>query len=56
LLELIKRTAPLGTLDAKVIALNKSLAWIEHDGMVWDLDEKKFIKKDNLITGSRWGR
>jgi hypothetical protein len=55
LLELIKKTAPLGTLDAKIIALNKSLAWIEHDGMVWDLDEKKFIKKDNLITGSRWG-
>lgn len=55
LLEIIKRTAPLGTLDAKVIALNKSLAWIEHDGMVWDLEEKKFIKKDNLITGSRWG-
>lgn len=53
--ELLKRAAPLGTLDAKVIALNKSLAWIEHDGMVWDLDEKKFIKKDNLITGSRWG-
>jgi hypothetical protein len=55
LLELIKRTAPLGTLDAKIVALNKSLAWIEHDGMVWDLEEKKFIKKDNLISGSRWG-
>lgn len=52
-LELIKRAAPLGTLDAKVIALNKSLAWIEHDGMVWDLEEKKFIRKDNLISGSR---
>lgn len=55
LVALIEKTQPLGTLDAKVIALNKSLAWIEQDGLVWDLDEKKFIKKDNLITGSRWG-
>jgi hypothetical protein len=55
LVALLEKTQPLGTLDAKVIALNKSLAWIESDGLVWDLDQKGFIKKDNLITGSRWG-
>lgn len=55
LIALLEKTQPLGTLDAKVIALNKDLAWIESDGLVWDLDSKQFIKKDNLITGSRWG-
>jgi hypothetical protein len=54
LVALLEKTQPLGTLDAKVIALNKSLAWIEQDGMVWDLDERQFIRKDNLVTGSRW--
>lgn len=51
---LLEKTQPLGTLDAKVIALNRSIAWIERDGMVWDMDEKQFIKKDNFTTGSRW--
>ena len=54
LMALLEKTQPLGTLDAKVIAFNKSLAWIEQDGMAWDSDTKQFIRKDNLITGSRW--
>lgn len=55
LVALLEKTQPLGTLDAKVIALNKSLAWIESDGMIYDLEAKQLIRKDNLINGSRWG-
>lgn len=54
LFALIEKTQPLGTLDAKVIAFNKSLAWIEQDGMVYDMEEHQFIRKDNFVTGSRW--
>lgn len=49
------QSAPfLGALDAKVVSLNQSVAWIEKDGMVWDLDEADWIKKDNFVTGSRF--
>lgn len=54
LTELIKRSQPLGTLDAKVIALNQGLAWIEREAQVFDLKDRIFIKKENLITGSHW--
>lgn len=44
----------LGAMDAKIVSLNKTCAWIEQEGMVYDMEEKKFIKKDNFTTGSRF--
>lgn len=52
--ELLRKAPALGALDAKVVALNRSVAWIEAEGMVYDLEDKRFIKKDNFITGSRF--
>lgn len=54
LLALAEKTAPCGALDAKVIAMNKSIAWIERDGMIWDIEEQQFIRKDNFTAGSRF--
>lgn len=49
------QSAPyLGALDAKVVSLNKECAWIEAEGMVYDLVNKSFVKKDNFVTGSRF--
>jgi hypothetical protein len=51
---LLANSPSLGALDAKVVSLNKSCAWIEKEGMVYDLEERDFIKKDNFVTGSRF--
>lgn len=51
---LLSSSPSLGALDAKVVTLNKQVAWIEQEGMVYDMEEKKFIKKDNFTTGSRF--
>lgn len=45
----------LGTLDAKVMSLNKHVAWIKREGLIWDNRSKMFLRKDNFITGDEYG-
>lgn len=54
LVTLLQNATSLGALDAKVITLNRSVVWIEKEGMVYDKEEKQFIKKDNFVSGSRF--
>lgn len=51
---LCKNAVELSPLDAKVVGLNRHIAWIEKDGMIWDLEEQDWIRKDNLVNGSRF--
>lgn len=51
---LLKSSPYLGALDAKIVSLNQSVAWIEKDGMVWDLEEAEWIKKGDFVQGSRF--
>ena len=51
---LMQSTAALGRLDAMVVSLNKSCAWIEKEGCVFDLETRDFVSKDNYVTGSRF--
>lgn len=51
---LLSQAIPLGALDAKVVGLNRSCAWIEGEGMIFDLETRKFVSKDNFVTGSRF--
>lgn len=51
---LLKAAPSLGALDAKVVSLNQHVAWIEKDGMIWDLEEADWIRKDNFVNGSRF--
>lgn len=51
---LLRGADSLGALDAKVVALNKSVAWIERENLVYDLEARMFIPKDSFITGSRF--
>lgn len=53
--KIVMRAQALGALDAKVIALNQRVAWIEREGMIFELDRKIFIKKDNFLNGSHYG-
>lgn len=54
-LELVTSATDLYALDAKVIALNRSVAWIEKENLVYDLETRIFIPKDSFVTGSRFG-
>lgn len=51
---LLRSADSLGALDAKIVALNKSVAWIERENMVYDLEARLFIPKDSFVTGSRF--
>ncbi|HKV83225.1 MAG TPA: DUF3854 domain-containing protein [Ktedonobacterales bacterium] len=51
---LISQAPALGALDAKVVALNKSCAWIERESLVYDLETRLFIQKDAFTNGSRF--
>ena len=44
----------LGALDAKIVSLNKSVAWIERENLVYDRDTKLFIPKESFVRGSRF--
>lgn len=49
------KTAPvMSGLDNKIIRLNKSVAWIEREGLVYDLASKLFINKSNFVKGSKY--
>lgn len=54
LLALLQTAPSLGALDAKVVALNKSVAWIERESMVYDLEARMFLPKDSFVKGSRF--
>ncbi|MGH7746722.1 MAG: DUF3854 domain-containing protein, partial [Candidatus Dormibacteria bacterium] len=53
-LSLVAQAADLYALDAKVIALNRSCAWIEQEGLIYDLEARVWITKDNLCNGGRF--
>jgi hypothetical protein len=50
---LLQTTLPMGTLDQKIISLNRSCAWIDKEGMVYDLEARMFIDKASFVAGSR---
>ena len=54
LIALLQAAPSLGALDSKIVALNKSVAWIERENMIYDIEAKMFIPKDAFITGSRF--
>jgi hypothetical protein len=51
---LLQGATSLGALDAKVVSLNKSVAWIERENLVYDLEARMFIPKDSFVNGSRF--
>lgn len=51
---MLRGVDPLSPLDAKIIGLNKSLAWIEVESKVYDTEQMIFISKEALEKGSRW--
>lgn len=54
LFELLKASPSLGALDQKVVALNRQIAWIERENLVYDMEMKLWLQKDALTNGSRF--
>lgn len=52
--KLIDQAEQLTALDAKVVSLNKSCAWVDQEGKVYDLEQHQFIDKGDFINGSRF--
>jgi hypothetical protein len=52
--QLLQNTLPLGTLDQKIISLNRTCAWIDREGMVYDLENRIFLDKAAFVAGSRF--
>ena len=41
-------------IDAAVLGLNKSVAWVDRDGMILDLENNEFIRKHDFTNGSKY--
>lgn len=55
LMGLLQKSESLGALDAKVVALNQDVAWITRENMVYDLQRRMFLTKDQFVTGETYG-
>jgi len=54
LTRLLQEAPSLGALDAKVVSLNKTCAWIEREAMIYDIGARMFLSKDSFVTGSHY--
>ena len=49
---LCRATGAVNAFDVKILRLNASVAWIEAEGGIYDLEQKQFIQKANFTSGS----
>lgn len=52
---LVASSADLSGLDAKIVALNKTCAWVEQESAVFDRTTGLFIQKHAFVIGSGYG-
>ncbi|HEX2239157.1 MAG TPA: DUF3854 domain-containing protein, partial [Gammaproteobacteria bacterium] len=52
--KLIASAPRMRKIDASVISLNEHVAWIEKEGLVYDLHSHEFMQKSNFTNGSRY--
>jgi len=50
--DLLSSSPRMRKIDAAVLSLNENVAWIEKEGMVYDLRSKEFLQKSNFTNGS----
>ena len=49
---LCRVTGAINALDVKILKFNASVAWIEREGAIYDLEQKEFLQKANFTSGS----
>lgn len=52
---LVASAGDLSALDAKIMALNKSVAWVDQEGQIYELATGLFMRKDNFVNGANYG-
>lgn len=52
--KVLEKAPQMRKLDAAVLGLNKSVAWIEREGLVYDTDANEWIKKHDFTSGSKY--
>lgn len=52
--DMLERAPRMRKVDAAVVSLNKSVAWIEREGLVYDLSSQMFMRKENFCVGSKY--
>lgn len=52
---LLKNAVSLGVLEAKVVGLNRNVAWVAAEGAIYNLEDHCFIQKHDFVTGSEFG-
>lgn len=53
--QLVAASSDLSALDAKILGLNRTLAWVEQEAAVYDRSSGLFIKPGPLLNGSQYG-
>lgn len=51
LMRLVADASDLYALDAQVVALNRSVAWIEKDGLIYDRAAHSWVRKGDFVEG-----
>lgn len=51
---LIGEAHPMRKVDSAVLAFNHEAAWIDKDGMVYDIPHRTFLRKGDFTNGSRF--
>lgn len=51
----LAEAVPLGQLDAEVLALNKRVAWIQSERMLYDVTSAQWITRDSFVGGPTYG-
>lgn len=51
---LLSESIDLHAREARVLELNRTCAWIDSEGMIYDLEDKAWIKKENFLVGGKY--
>ena len=54
LFSVLEKAPQMRKIDAAVLGLNKSVAWIERDGMIFDTEAQEWVRKGDFVQGSKY--
>ncbi len=52
--KLVQEAVDLRKMDAEVLALNNDIAFIEHDGLIYDFKTRAYLDKSTFLNGSEY--
>jgi len=52
--ELLDKASYLRPMDKAILKMNQQVAWVADEGMLYDIKDNRFIRKDNFISGDHY--